>query len=146
MADPRAQPARVSLASALATLEEIGRSELPAALGLYADAADELAHRDVDDLLSLQGEDVRAEAVIATAVLGDAVLSALRRLAEEFVLAEPAFHRVTPSPDRRARRAWSTGCQWLLRVRRAVSTTTAAEHGCAAVSPCLVASRKPSLT
>lgn len=81
-------PARVSLASALATLEEIGRGELLAALDLYADAADELAHREVDDLLSLQGEDVRAEAVIATAVLGDAVLSALRRLAQESVLAE----------------------------------------------------------
>lgn len=81
-------PARVSLASALATLEEIGRGELLAALDLYADAADELAHREVDDLLSLEGEDVRAEAVIATAVLGDAVLSALRRLAQESVLAE----------------------------------------------------------
>jgi DNA-binding transcriptional MerR regulator len=81
-------PARASLASALAMLDAIGRPELPAALTSYARVAEELAVREVDDLLALEGEDVRAEAVIATVVLGDAVLSALRRLAQESVLAE----------------------------------------------------------
>jgi DNA-binding transcriptional MerR regulator len=81
-------PARASLASALATLQEIGRDELLAALDSYASAADTLAQREVGELLALDGEEVRAEAVIAATVLGDAVLSALRRLAQESALAE----------------------------------------------------------
>jgi DNA-binding transcriptional MerR regulator len=81
-------PARTSLASALTTLEAIGRDELLSALDRYADAAAELAEREVTDLLSLDGEEVRAEAVIAAAVLGDAVLSALRRLAQESAFAD----------------------------------------------------------
>jgi DNA-binding transcriptional MerR regulator len=81
-------PARASLASALATLQEIGRDELLAALDSYASAADTLARREVGELLALDGEEVRAEAVIAATVLGDAVLSALRRLAQESALAE----------------------------------------------------------
>ncbi len=85
-------PARASLASALATLQEIGRDELLAALDSYASAAETLARREVGELLALDGEEARAEAVIAATVLGDAVLSALRRLAQESALAE----RLTP--------------------------------------------------
>ncbi|WP_114558915.1 MerR family transcriptional regulator [Desertihabitans aurantiacus] len=80
-------PARSSLASALATLQGVGREELLAALDDYAAAAEGLARREVEELLALEGEDVRAEAVIAATVLGDAVLSALRRLAQESALA-----------------------------------------------------------
>lgn len=81
-------PARTALASALATLQEIGRDELLAALDSYAAAADTLARREADELLALDGEEARAEAVIAATVLGDAVLSALRRLAQESAVAE----------------------------------------------------------
>lgn len=81
-------PARASLASALATLHQIGRDELLAALDSYAAAADTLARREADELLALDGDDARAEAVIAATVLGDAVLSALRRLAQESAVAE----------------------------------------------------------
>ncbi|WP_419707850.1 MerR family transcriptional regulator [Promicromonospora sp. NFX87] len=85
-------PARAALASALVTLQEIGRDELLAALDSYAAAADTLARRETDELLALDGEEARAEAVIAATVLGDAVLSALRRLAQESAVAE----RLTP--------------------------------------------------
>jgi DNA-binding transcriptional MerR regulator len=81
-------PARASLASALATLQQIGRDELLAALDSYAVAADTLARREADELLALDGDEARAEAVIAATVLGDAVLSALRRLAQESAVAE----------------------------------------------------------
>jgi DNA-binding transcriptional MerR regulator len=81
-------PARSSLALTLATLQGVGREELLAALDDYAAAAEELARREVEELLAIDGEDARAEAVIAAAVLGDAVLSALRRLAQESALAD----------------------------------------------------------
>jgi DNA-binding transcriptional MerR regulator len=79
-------PARRSLAEALSTLQAIGRSELLSAIDDYADAAETLARREVEELLSIDGEEVRAEAVIAVTVLGDALISALRRLAQEAVL------------------------------------------------------------
>ncbi|MEV0952109.1 MerR family transcriptional regulator [Promicromonospora sp. NPDC050249] len=81
-------PARASLASALVRLQEVGRDELLAALDSYADAAESLARREVDELLALDGDEVRAEAVVAATVLGDAVLSALRRLAQESAVAQ----------------------------------------------------------
>jgi DNA-binding transcriptional MerR regulator len=80
-------PARQSLAEVLTTLQAIGRTEILDAVDDYARAADELARREVDELLDIDGDEARAEAVIAAAVLGDAMLSALRRLAQESTLA-----------------------------------------------------------
>jgi hypothetical protein len=54
-----------------------------------------MARREAHELLTLHGDDARAEAVIAATVLGDAVLSALRRLAQESAVAdrlEPREH------------------------------------------------------
>lgn len=80
-------PARQSLAEVLRTLRAIGRTEILAAVDDYARAAHELARREVDELLDIDGDEARAEAVIAATVLGDAMLSALRRLAQESTLA-----------------------------------------------------------
>lgn len=79
-------PAKQSLAEVLTTLRAIDRHEIRAAVGDYARAAEMLAEREVDELLAIKGEEARAEAVIAAAVLGDAMLSALRRLAQESAL------------------------------------------------------------
>lgn len=81
-------PARRSLAEVLTTLESIDRAEVLAAADVYARAAEDLARREVRELLEIDGPDARAEAVIASAVLGDALLSALRRLAQESELAK----------------------------------------------------------
>jgi DNA-binding transcriptional MerR regulator len=86
-------PARRALAEVLTTLRAIGRTEILDAVDAYARAADELARREVDELLDIDGDEARAEAVIAAAVLGDAMLSALRRLAQESTLAS----RIAPS-------------------------------------------------
>lgn len=80
-------PARASLAQAITTLRAIGRPELLDAIDDYARAADSLARREVDDVLAIDNEEAQAEAVIAGVILGDALLSALRRLAEESALA-----------------------------------------------------------
>lgn len=80
-------PARASLAQAITTLRAIGRPELLDAIDDYARAADRLARREVDHVLAIEDEEAQAEAVIAGVVLGDALLSALRRLAEESALA-----------------------------------------------------------
>ena len=81
-------PARASLAQAVTTLRAIGRPELLDAIDDYARAADSLARREVDDVLAIDDAEAQAEAVIAGVVLGDALLSALRRLAEESALAD----------------------------------------------------------
>jgi hypothetical protein len=86
-------PARQSLAEVLTTLRAIGRTEILDAVDDYARAADGLARREVEELLDIDGEDARAEAVIAAGMLGDAMLSALRRLAQESALAS----RIAPS-------------------------------------------------
>lgn len=80
-------PSRLALAEAIGTLEDLGRHELLAGLDRYADAADALAEQEVDELLAITGEDARAEAIIAADVVGDALLSALRRLAQESAVA-----------------------------------------------------------
>lgn len=79
-------PARRTLAHAVETLMRLGQDDVVAKLGLYAEAAEHLARREVDDLLGHDSVEGIAEGVIAYAVLGDAVLSALRRLAQESVI------------------------------------------------------------
>lgn len=78
-------PARRSLAQVIATLERLGQRDVLAGLDDYADAAEQLAEREVADLLERPTVEGIAEGVIAYGVLGDALLSALRRLAQEAV-------------------------------------------------------------
>jgi DNA-binding transcriptional MerR regulator len=76
-------PAREVLAGSIATLLRLGQDDALDMLGAYADAADRLAGEEVDDLLRRGTVESLAEGVIAYDVLGDAILSALRRLAQE---------------------------------------------------------------
>ena len=76
-------PARESLAQALATLDRLDQSDVAAKLEVYADAAADLARIEVADLLKRDTVEAISQGVIAYDVLGDAMLSALRRLAQE---------------------------------------------------------------
>ncbi|WP_292444311.1 MerR family transcriptional regulator [Mesorhizobium sp.] len=76
-------PARESLAHALATLERLDQDDVAAKLNIYADAAASLAKKEVADLLKRDTVEAISQGVIAYDVLGDAMLSALRRLAQE---------------------------------------------------------------
>lgn len=76
-------PARISLADAIATLTRLGHDDVIDKLDAYADAAHQLAKREVPDLFERESVESIAEGVIAYDILGDAILSALRRLAQE---------------------------------------------------------------
>lgn len=76
-------PARESLAHALATLDRLDQSDVAGKLNLYADAAANLAQEEIADLLKRDTVEAICQGVIAYDVLGDAMLSALRRLAQE---------------------------------------------------------------
>ncbi len=89
-------PARTSLADGIATLTRLGHHDVIDKLDAYADAAHQLAKREVPDLFVRDSVESLAEGVIAYDILGDAVLSALRRLAQE---TETAAHvRGQPAP------------------------------------------------
>lgn len=76
-------PARESLAQALATLHRLDQVDVADKLDIYADAAAMLAKDEVSDLLQRDTVEAISQGVIAYDVLGDAMLSALRRLAQE---------------------------------------------------------------
>lgn len=79
-------PARVSLATALATLDRLGVDEPRHLLDDYAAAVGALADREVEAVLRRDDIEEVAEAVVAFGIVGDALLSALRRLAQESAL------------------------------------------------------------
>lgn len=76
-------PARESLAQALATLDRLDQHDVADMLDAYADAMAALAEDEVTALLKRDTVEGISEGVIAYDVLGDAMLSALRRLAQE---------------------------------------------------------------
>jgi DNA-binding transcriptional MerR regulator len=78
-------PARSVLAAAIETLERLGYDDVLGLLDHYAAAAGELAADEVDLVLARDGLEDRAGAVVVTGILGDAMLGALRRLAQENV-------------------------------------------------------------
>lgn len=76
-------PARASLAEALAYLTRLGHEDALPLLERYADAAHTLAGYEVDLTLSRANVDSMAETVVTLTVLGDALLGALRKMAQE---------------------------------------------------------------
>jgi DNA-binding transcriptional MerR regulator len=77
-------PAREALTEVIATLHRLGEGEyLVGLLDDYAAAAEGLAVAEVDNLLHRPGLDSMAAGVVIWTVLGDALLAALRRLAQE---------------------------------------------------------------
>jgi DNA-binding transcriptional MerR regulator len=95
-------PALDQLTDVLAAIRTLGFHELRAAAGTYADAAELVAERDLATVAARgesSGDDGEAralmmEAVVTGTVLGEAMLAALRRLAQE-----NASARLNPGTD-----------------------------------------------
>lgn len=76
-------PARAALAEALAYLTRLGHEDALPMLERYAEAADALAVPELELTLSRKDLDGMAETAVTITVLGDALLGALRRMAQE---------------------------------------------------------------
>ena len=76
-------PARASLIEVIATLHRLGQHDVLDLLDRYADAAEGLAAAEVAAVWARPSIEDRAEGVVTFAVLADALLAALRRLAQE---------------------------------------------------------------
>jgi DNA-binding transcriptional MerR regulator len=83
-------PARADLAEVLATLHRLGQHDVLDLLDRYTDTAHELAAAEVDALWRRTSLEDRAEGVVMFAVLADAILAALRRLAQEDLVVRTA--------------------------------------------------------
>jgi DNA-binding transcriptional MerR regulator len=76
-------PARQLLVGVLAALRDLGQDDLVSLADAYAAPAEQIAAADLAAILGRQGRDSQLEGVVIGTVLGDALLAALRRLAEE---------------------------------------------------------------
>ena len=76
-------PARRALARALLTLRRLGREPDDAVLRRYANAADRLAAQEVAGVTARQSRTAAIEDLVVGTVVYEAVLTALRRLAQE---------------------------------------------------------------
>ncbi|MFC9590342.1 MerR family transcriptional regulator [Streptomyces sp. NPDC056944] len=70
-----------ALATALAALEEAGHGGFTEVLGAYADAAERVARADLEYVAHHVAREEVVESVVVGTVLGDAIFSALRRIA-----------------------------------------------------------------
>ncbi|MGW6461896.1 MerR family transcriptional regulator, partial [Streptomyces sp. NPDC055078] len=71
-----------SLATALATLERLGQGDFAEVLDDYAAVAEQIARADLRYAAAKQGREALVEGVIVGTVVGDAMLDALRHLAQ----------------------------------------------------------------
>ncbi|GAA1809418.1 MerR family transcriptional regulator [Luedemannella flava] len=76
-------PARDAAADAIAALRALGQDDLLANLPVWTDAAERVAAAEVTTVIARGGPADMVEAVVTGTVLGEAVLNALRRLAQE---------------------------------------------------------------
>jgi DNA-binding transcriptional MerR regulator len=76
-------PARQLLAAVLARLHDLGDDDLLALADAYAGPAEQIAAAELQAILDRPTFDARLEGVIIGGVLGDTLLAALRRLAQE---------------------------------------------------------------
>jgi hypothetical protein len=67
----------------LDTLRELGQDHIADRLDDYAEAAERIAALDVNKVLRRAEIDSKLEAVVIGAAIGDTLLAALRRLAQE---------------------------------------------------------------
>lgn len=88
-------PARRAAAGVLARMRGLGQERFADQLDDYARAAERLAEADLRPFASMTGRDEVAEAALVGTVLGDALVSALRRMAQENYSAK---HFPPPSP------------------------------------------------
>ncbi|WP_435971000.1 MerR family transcriptional regulator [Streptomyces sp. Qhu_M48] len=75
-------PASEALAVALATLEEVGHGGFAEVLDVYADAAEGVARADLEYVSRNVAREELVESVVVGTVVGDAIFSALRRMAQ----------------------------------------------------------------
>ncbi|MFG2837484.1 MerR family transcriptional regulator [Streptomyces zaomyceticus] len=75
-------PAAEALAVALAALEEAGHGAFTQVLDAYADAAEAVARADLGYVAHNVAREQLVESVVVGTVVGDAIFSALRRLAQ----------------------------------------------------------------
>jgi DNA-binding transcriptional MerR regulator len=78
-------PALLSLTETIAMLRGLGQGSYLKLLGSYADAAERLAVDEVGHVVAQPAIEAMAEVVVLGAVLGDALIAALRRLAQEAI-------------------------------------------------------------
>jgi DNA-binding transcriptional MerR regulator len=71
------------LADAVAAMRELGQEDLLSLLDVYAPAMEKLAQKEVDAVVARGERAAMVEGVITGTVLGEAILTALRRLAQE---------------------------------------------------------------
>ncbi|MER6096306.1 MerR family transcriptional regulator [Streptomyces sp. NPDC001728] len=87
-------PATEALATALAALEDVGHGGFDEVLDTYADAAERVARADLDYVAHHVAREELVESVVVGTVIGDAIFSALRRLAQTDA-SDRAFGRAT---------------------------------------------------
>ncbi|MCX4979832.1 MerR family transcriptional regulator [Streptomyces sp. NBC_00572] len=75
-------PASEALAVALAAVEEAGHGTFVEVLDVYADAAEQVARADLEYVARNVEREKLVESVVVGTVIGDAIFSALRRLAQ----------------------------------------------------------------
>ncbi|MEQ4203888.1 MerR family transcriptional regulator [Actinopolymorpha sp. B9G3] len=88
-------PSRSVAAEVLARLAVLGRDEVVRGLDSYAAAAELIAEADLAAVAAVDGRDARAETALVGTVLGDVLIAALRRLAQEHMSAK----QFPPSSD-----------------------------------------------
>lgn len=76
-------PARDTLTELLVTIDELGQDDVLGLLDDYAGCAERLAAADIDLVGRRAGVESMLEAVVVATVLGDVMIHALRRLAQE---------------------------------------------------------------
>lgn len=102
-------PARAALARTLVSLDELGVTEVGGMLDAYAAAAEELAEQEVETLATAPTPQAAVVRTVAFDVLGDRLLSCLRRLAQEDALVARAATARAAAESGRAGTAGASG-------------------------------------
>jgi DNA-binding transcriptional MerR regulator len=100
-------PALASLTEAIALLRSLGHGGYLTLLDSYAEAAERLAAREVEHVVAQPSIEGMAEVVVVGTVLGDALMAALRRLAQEAVSVRLAEEPAQASATVAAPGTWS---------------------------------------
>lgn len=79
----RDTPAWGTAVSVLATYARLGDDDLAAQLGLYAEAMEQVAEREVAAVVDRGDRARTVEGVVVGTVLGDTLLAAVRRMAQQ---------------------------------------------------------------
>ena len=81
-------PGRLASARVLSAFRGVGQTDDRGWFARYAEAALLIAAADLDEIESREGRAAKAETVVVGTVLGDALISGLRRAAQEHVTAQ----------------------------------------------------------